>query len=273
MEKEIKKNLAIKEPDISKGKIKSHVKELESYKLDLQKTVDELEFIQKIEAFIERVMSIKLFDADEEQETVQQATQPEEQEVKTIEPEAIKKELSEEEELYVALCKEHEWLDKTRYAFMYNAPPKKDKNYKEWKEEWSKILFDYSDLSKKHILYIQELINQAPFSKLRAREKNIIEIANTIVKKKLAKWLKKKKILRVYWRSIEEWADQIYKWAQENLLTDPQFIYNLKESGEDFSDLPDDDFIHIFKVIVKKKKGRIVKTKDRKIAIVFDLLA
>ncbi|MHA1716476.1 MAG: hypothetical protein ACTSXP_12605, partial [Promethearchaeota archaeon] len=92
-------------------------------------------------------------------------------------------------------------------------------------------------------------------------------------KKKLAKWLKKKKILRVYWRSIEEWADQIYKWAQENLLTDPQFIYNLKESGEDFSDLPDDDFIHIFKVIVKKKKGRIVKTKDRKIAIVFDLLA
>ncbi|MHA1682754.1 MAG: hypothetical protein ACTSUE_17580 [Promethearchaeota archaeon] len=182
-------------------------------------------------------------------------------------------ELSEKEKLLLDLVDIHDWLDDIRYEFMFSEPmgkKEKDADYKEWLEEWSKVLFDYATISRKHIVYIQELLNIEPFSKLRNRRDIVLKICLHMIKKELAEWLIKKEKLRVYWKTLDEWAQVIYKWAYDDMRTDPLFIFDFKEEGEEFSDLPDEDFAKIFKILEKQKKGRIVKSSDKKIAFLFE---
>ncbi|HME54616.1 MAG TPA: hypothetical protein VKM55_20565 [Candidatus Lokiarchaeia archaeon] len=172
---------------------------------------------------------------------------------------------------YIALRNLHEWLDDVRYEFMYNPPPEKKKSeYKEWLDEWSKVIFDFAKIEKKHVIYVQELLNSSPFSNLRSGKNAIVDIGNSLTKKKLAIWVVKKEKLRVYWKSLDEWASGIYDWAYKNSKTEPLFIYDLKEEHEPFSDLPENEFPAIFKILEKQNKGKIVKSSDKKLAFVFD---
>ena len=172
---------------------------------------------------------------------------------------------------YIALRNLHEWLDDVRHEFMYNPPPEKKKNdYKEWLDEWSKVIFDFAKIEKKHVIYVQELLNRSPFSNLRSGKSAIVNIGDNLTKKKLAIWVVKKEKLRVYWKSLDEWATGIYDWAYKNGKTEPLFIYDFKEEHEEFSDLPEDEFPAIFKILEKQNKGRIVKSSDKKLAFVFD---
>ncbi len=176
------------------------------------------------------------------------------------------------QETFIALRSMHDWLDDVRYEFMYNPPPEnKKEDYKEWLEEWSKIMFDFAKIEKKHVVYVQELLNRKPFQGLRKGKGAIIEIGDSLAKKKLAIWVVKKEKLRVYWKSLDEWACIIYDWAFKNAKTEPLFVYDLKEEHEIFSDLPEEEFPEIFKILEKQKKGKIVKSSDKKLAILFNL--
>jgi predicted CopG family antitoxin len=176
------------------------------------------------------------------------------------------------QENFIALRSMHDWLDDVRYEFMYNPPPENKKNdYKEWLEEWAKIMFDFAKIEKKHVIYVQELLNRKPFQALRTGKEAIIDIGENLAKKKLAIWVVKKEKLRVYWKSLDEWASVIYDWAYKNAKTEPLFVYDLKEEHESFSDLPEDEFPEIFKILEKQKKGKMVKSSDKKLAFVFDL--
>ncbi len=176
------------------------------------------------------------------------------------------------QENFIALRSMHDWLADVRYEFMYNPPPENKKNdYKEWLEEWSKIMFDFAKIEKKHVIYVQELLNRKPFQDLRTGKEAIIDIGDSLAKKKLAIWVVKKEKLRVYWKSLDEWAGVIYDWAYKNAKTEPLFVYDLKEEHESFSDLPEDEFPEIFKILEKQKKGKMVKSSDKKLAFLFDL--
>nr|MDO8086279.1 hypothetical protein [Candidatus Sigynarchaeum springense] len=176
------------------------------------------------------------------------------------------------QENFLALRSMHDWLDDVRYEFMYNPPPENKKaDYKEWLDEWSKIMFDFAKIEKKHAIYVQELLNRKPFQALRTGKDAIINIGDDLVKKRLAIWVVKKEKLRVYWKSLDEWAGVIYDWAFKNAKTEPLFVYDLKEEHESFSDLPEEEFPEIFKILEKQKKGKMVKSSDKKLAIVFDL--
>lgn len=176
------------------------------------------------------------------------------------------------QEQFIALRSMHDWLDDVRYEFMYNPPPENKKSdYKEWLEEWSKIMFDFAKIEKKHVIYVQELLNRKPFQGLRTGKEAIIDIGDNLAKKKLAIWVVKKEKLRVYWKSLDEWASVIYDWAYKNAKTEPLFVYDLKEEHESFSDLPEEEFPEIFKILEKEKKGKVVKSSDKKLAFVFDL--
>ncbi|MBN2153046.1 MAG: hypothetical protein JW839_16455 [Candidatus Lokiarchaeota archaeon] len=176
------------------------------------------------------------------------------------------------QENFIALRSMHDWLDDVRYEFMYNPPPENKKSdYKEWLDEWSKIMFDFAKIEKKHVIYVQELLNRKPFQALRTGKEAIIDIGDDLAKKRLAIWVVKKEKLRVYWKSLDEWAGVIYDWAYKNAKTEPLFVYDLKEEHESFSELPEDEFPEIFKILEKQKKGKIVKSSDKKLAFVFDL--
>ncbi|MHA1733508.1 MAG: hypothetical protein ACTSU5_16290 [Promethearchaeota archaeon] len=167
----------------------------------------------------------------------------------------------------------HPWIAEERYEFMYAIPEdKKGRHYREWMEEWSKVLFDYAKEAVLHVLYTKELATEPPFANFREREGAILDISEHLVKKKLARWMtKKKESLRVYWRSIEEWAEKMVEWARENALLDPVLVSDIREAEQPFSSLPEDDLLTVFKTLKKQKRADLLKLEDGTLAIKFKL--
>ncbi|MFX0102630.1 MAG: hypothetical protein ACFFCS_23890 [Candidatus Hodarchaeota archaeon] len=260
-EKEIKDDDWILEDEPTFQTVISYQRELENFKQSLIE-------IQKLIEIPDNIKRILELDKDSELLSTLETDIEIEGEEKVTQQEALTKEAI----IFGELCKLHDWLDDMRFEFMYSAPKtsKKDEDYKEWIEEWSKVLFDFSRLMKNHIMYLQELLKLKPFSELRSRQQFIIEFGDHLVKNELAKWLTKKEKLRIYWKSLEEWADNIYDWAYNNAMTEPLFVYDLKESGQDFSDLPENEFSIIFKILESQKKARLVKSSDKRMAIIIE---
>jgi hypothetical protein len=163
---------------------------------------------------------------------------------------------------YELLVNDYPWLEEKRYVFMYSIPNKRNnlKDYESWKTEWSKVLFDYARYAILHILYLRKLESEKPFSKFEDRNSAIKEIAQELVDKKQAEWLSKsKEKLRVYWRTIDNWAEEIYKWAMEISPLEPILIFEIRESNKEFSNLPNEDIVKIFKILEKDRRGKIIE--------------
>ncbi|MFX1340163.1 MAG: hypothetical protein ACFFDK_16245 [Promethearchaeota archaeon] len=177
----------------------------------------------------------------------------------------IEKELSP----YEKLLYEHPWIEEPKYAFMYSIPNKKKNptDYQSWKTEWSKVLFDYAKCAILHIIYLRELYTEKPFANFEDRKQAVHEIALELVDQELAKFLSKKEDqLRIYWRTLDLFADDIYEWAIDNGKLEPILIYEIRESKLEFSSLPKVDLEEIFRILSKDDRGNIIKLEDGQIA-------
>ena len=89
-----------------------------------------------------------------------------------------------------------------------------------------------------------------------------------MVNKKLAEWLdRKKESLRVYWRSLEEWSKIIVNWARDNVIADPILLPDIRNSGEEFANLPENDVKKVFKMIADDAKGDMIEIDKSEFAI------
>jgi hypothetical protein len=97
-------------------------------------------------------------------------------------------------------------------------------------------------------------------------------LTNALIEKKIAEWLdKKKEILRVYWKSLEEWATLIIDWAHETGKSEPIILAEIRESTQEFSNLPDEDLKKIFKIIEKRNAGKIIPIENGELSIKINL--
>jgi hypothetical protein len=230
----------------------------------------ELDYIEEQFDKLEEILTSKLGEIDNK--VYQQHADQIESELLTLEEEIIgEKDLIERKlTAYDNLLTAYPWLEEVRKEFMYTMPDKnRAKNdYISWKTEWAKVLFDYARFAVLHIIYTRELVSHKPFMNFTKREQYIIEIAEELISQKQAKWLsKKKEKIRVYWKPLEVWSDEIYKWAYDNGKLEPIMIYELREAKqEDFSSLPLEDLEEIFKILAKSRKAKILKLEDGKLA-------
>jgi hypothetical protein len=189
---------------------------------------------------------------------------------------ALEKELESEKvseqvkSVYEKLIEMHPWLGQPQYGFMYTAPsPKKNKKeFDSWQEEWSQVLLDYARVAILHVLYPKNLLTEKPFNQFQDRAKSIAFLTEALVQKKIAEWLdRKKEALRIYWKSMEEWSGLIVDWAHDNGKTDPIIMPEIRSSGEEFANLPDQDLRKIFKIIEKQGKGMVVPMEQGEVAL------
>lgn len=237
----------------------------ETEEISIEKSRDIEARLDKIEDFL----TSKLGEVDSK--AYEQNAEEVEQELKLIEQEIIgeKGVVAKEVTTYELLINDYPWLEEKRYIFMYTLPNKKQdlKDFESWKKEWSKVLFDYARYAILHILYLRQLESEKPFSKFEERAEALKEIAEELVDREQAEWLSKsKEKLRVYWKSLENWAQEIYEWAIEISPLEPILIFEIRESNKEFSNLPKDDIIKIFKMLEKDKKGEIIKAEDGQIS-------
>ena len=235
----------------------------------------ELDYIEDQFDKLEDILSSKLGEIDHK--VYQKHAEQVEAELQTLEEEIIGEKGLLEKKLtaYENLLTAYPWIEEERKKFMYSMPDKnKNKNdFISWKVEWAKVLFDYVRFAVLHIIYTRELITLKPFVNFTKREQYIIEIAEELISQKQAKWLSKKKEgLRVYWKTLEVWSDEIWKWAYDNGKIEPIMIYELREAKqEDFSTLPLEDLEEIFKILAKNRRAKILKLENGKLAFKIEL--
>ena len=257
--KELKKQKELKEIEVEAGKIASEV---------IQEGLPSEEIDERLNK-IEDILTSKLGEID--QKTYEQNAAQIEIELREIELEIVKEReaVTQEISTYELLLNDYPWLEEKRYIFMYSIPNKKTdlKDYESWKIEWSKVLFDYARYAILHILYLRQSESEKPFSNFEDRKQALEEIAEELINKEQAEWLSKsKEKLRVYWKSLDNWAEEIYDWAMEISPLEPILIFEIRESNKAFSKLPNDDIIKIFKMLEKDKRGEIIRLEDDQVS-------
>ena len=257
--KELKKQKELKEIEVEAGKIASEV---------IQEGLPSEEIDERLNK-IEDILTSKLGEID--QKTYEQNAAQIEIELREIELEIVKEReaVTQEISTYELLLNDYPWLEEKRYIFMYSIPNRKTdlKDYESWKNEWSKVLFDYARYAILHILYLRQSESEKPFSNFEDRKQALEEIAEELINKEQAEWLSKsKEKLRVYWKSLDNWAEEIYDWAMEISPLEPILIFEIRESNKAFSKLPNDDIIKIFKMLEKDKKGKIIRLEDDQVS-------
>lgn len=226
----------------------------------------ELNYIEEEFDKLENILSSKLGEIDEK--LYRQHAEQVEAELQTLEEEILGEKGLIEKKLtvYENLLKAYPWLEEERKKFMYSMPDKKQNksDYISWKVEWAKVLFDYARFAVLHIIYIREVSSEKPFLNFTKREEYVKEIAEELISQNQAEWLSKEKDkLRVYWKTLEAWSDDIYNWCYENGKIEPVMIYELREATqEDFSSLPLEDLEEIFKIMAKNRKAIILKLEN-----------
>ncbi|MBN1800473.1 MAG: hypothetical protein JW891_03150 [Candidatus Lokiarchaeota archaeon] len=177
----------------------------------------------------------------------------------------IEKELSP----YEKLLESYPWLEEKRYEFMYSIPSKKQNlnDYLSWRREWSKVFFDYARYAILHVIYVKQIAAEKPFAKFEDRANCIREIAEELVSQGLATFLtKKKEQLRIYWKSLDNWANEIYNWAYDLGRLDPIMLFEIRGAQLEFSTLPKEDLEEIFKILAKSKRAKIIKLEEGQLA-------
>ena len=257
--KELKKQKELIEIEVGSEKIASEA---------IQEGLPSEEIEERLNK-IEDILTSKLGEID--QKTYEQNAAQIEKELREIELEIVKEReaVTKEISTYELLLNDYPWLEEKRYIFMYSIPNKKTdlKDYESWKSEWSKVLFDYARYAILHILYLRQSESEKPFSNFEDRKQALEEIAEELINKEQAEWLSKsKEKLRVYWKSLDNWAEEIYDWAMEISPLEPILIFEIRESNRAFSKLPNDDIIKIFKMLERDKRGKIIRLDDDQVS-------
>jgi hypothetical protein len=257
--RELKKQKEVKEKEALKEET---IKTEEIYKGNLEEIEERLNDIDKY--LLKQFEQMDKSTYSENASYIESQLQKLEEEI-IGEKGVIEKELSP----YETLLEQYPWIEEPKYAFMYSIPNKKKNpsDYESWKTEWSKVLFDYAKCAILHIIYLRELYTEKPFSNFEDRKQAIREIAQELVDQELAKFLsKKKEVLRIYWKTLDVWASDLYDWAIDNGKLEPILLYEIRESKEEFSNLPKIDLEEIFRILSKDDRGNLIKLEDGQIA-------
>jgi hypothetical protein len=140
------------------------------------------------------------------------------------------------------------WID---YPWMYSKPSKPE-FLDSWLKDWCDLILKWCQFTVHHVVGLKDLSASKPFDKLS--EKELRDILQHIVDRELGKWIDKNKtVARIMWRSIQEWAAELYEWAYNNgveMLDTPI----IKSAKRDFSTLPLPDIKDVMNLMVKNKQ-------------------
>ncbi|MEM2141776.1 MAG: hypothetical protein QXS20_06590 [Candidatus Thorarchaeota archaeon] len=139
---------------------------------------------------------------------------------------------------------------------MYSIPSD-EKSIASWASEWADFVNDWMRSRGIHILSRSTFMSEIPFREFSRRIEAYSLIGDHMVRTGAAKWLDRDHTrLRVYWKSLEDWVDEIYKWALDtgNMLLDVKSIV-IQERDQVFSSLPEDELHLIMERLVDRKQA------------------
>jgi len=156
-----------------------------------------------------------------------------------------------------------EWINR---PWMF-VKPSDERFLQSWREDWAKYTLQWAKAMVIHLIGVNDLISKNPFRKLS--EDDLRDILNYMCVKKWCKWWDKEKtLIRIYWRTLKEWQDIVWKWAV-SLGIEYLSLTDLVNVKEDFSTLPQEELETIIKSLVKAGKARWADRKTKTIKLSF----
>jgi uncharacterized small protein (DUF1192 family) len=154
-----------------------------------------------------------------------------------------------------------DWVDK---PWMY-VKPENPKFLESWRRDWSDYTLKWAKFLVIHLISVAELMEKNPFDKLsEVALRDILEYMNS--KNSIKWWDKNKTLVRIYWRSLEEWCEIIYRWALRTGRLDFT-LFEIMDEKEEFSTLPPEDIKEIFRLMVEKRFAEWMGKKHEMIKI------
>ncbi|MFX0168832.1 MAG: hypothetical protein ACFE89_05655 [Candidatus Hodarchaeota archaeon] len=225
-----------------KPKESPKTKEKDELRADIELTEEDwLDLLKKTK---EHVKSIE--EEDDSVVLVVPVTEEEEQKLEELARKAVEK-----------LSRRFVWIAKRgRYGFMF-VIPQSEEEIDQWGAEWAGFTLDFCREMLFHIVSTRTLVLFDPFNEIRPdRHQAVKVILGVLVKEELGRWINEAEgILRVTWKTDDEWADEIRRWALKTGRT-TLTLFKLKEHRKDLATLPKSELRIILQRLVERKQAK-----------------
>lgn len=222
---------------------KSSEKEKPRVREDTDLTTEEwIELLRKTQEYSKSLET----EEDEAAVLVMPITEEEEQKLEELARKVVEK-----------LSRRFVWIAKRgRYGFMFVIPTS-DEDVEKWGAEWAGFTVDWCREMLMHIVSTRTLVMLDPFNEIRPdRHKAVKIILGVLVKEELGRWIDEAEgILRITWKTDDEWANEIRRWALKTGRT-TFTLFKLKEYRKDLATLPKSELRIILERLVERKLAR-----------------
>nr|MDO8099289.1 hypothetical protein [Candidatus Njordarchaeota archaeon] len=147
--------------------------------------------------------------------------------------------------------------------------PSRAEDVDSWLRDWCDLVLKWCqlDVNVHHVVGLKDFKVSKPFDALPEME--LREILQHLVDRGLAKWIgKDKTVARIMWRSLEEWANDVYQWAYNNGV-EMLDRFAIQGANKDFSSLPKPDIEGVLEVMVKKKMLKWIDKKHEQAKLIY----
>ena len=143
----------------------------------------------------------------------------------------------------------------------------------QWLLTWGDFLLAFARVLNQHILDLQEVSLVYPFQNGILHKKlslpQLKAISGYLIEQEKASWWDTEETrLRVYWKTLGSFAEEIFNYSFQNgfeMIT----MYDMVKMNQSWSSLPPKDLAVIMKIMVKSKKATWADSDQKTIEFVF----
>jgi len=147
------------------------------------------------------------------------------------------------------------------------SKPARAEDVDSWLRDWCDLVLKWCQFDVHHVVGLKDFKASKPFEVLPEME--LREILQHLVDRGLAKWIgKDKTVARIMWRSLEEWANDVYQWAYNNGV-EMLDRFAIQNANKDFSSLPKPDIESVLEMMVKKKMLKWIDKKREQAKLIY----
>lgn len=156
------------------------------------------------------------------------------------------------------------WIDQ---PWMYSKP-RSPEAIKKWEETWIGYLIQFAEYRNLHVVNVMDLKREELF--VRLDQESFQNIVQELIGLGYGKWWdKKKRMLRIYWRTLDGWAEHIFRVAQEKEKSIIRGVQGLVELEPKLVSMPHEEAREVLDIMVKRKLARWINDKERIAKVVY----
>ncbi len=151
--------------------------------------------------------------------------------------------------------------------------PDDPKLKQQWLITWGEFMLDFARVLNFHILDLQEISLVYPFQNSLLRKKltqtQLSQISDYLIGIEKAKWWDDEKTrLRVHWKTLKSFTDELYQYAFQNGY-DMVTAFDIVKMKQSWSTLPPPDTRMLMKLLVESKRALWADSEKKTIEFIY----